>query len=389
MSTTPVSHPARGESLLSVDPELLQQVDAGWRHRLSLYTGRALTDTALSAEQTYRSGRLALLSQLVSPGVGSGLDASIDNGGRVHVQPGYGFASTGEDVTLMRELVVPSWDSLQVVDAVTGVVKQGFADLKKDPAQHGRRLRPRVAAGRRDDQPRPSRLRRGHRRADGVEPGRSGGLRVPGSRAPGRRAARAGRVAEPRAAHAARGCAGQHVPQPARDHHLPGGAGPGSGRHQRQDLLHPALGGDRRGGRPRRVRRVVEPAVLRSQRRGAQRRPRRSSAASRRHAGGGRRVRAGVARRGRGAAAADPRAERAEPVANRSDRVRHAAADRHPAGRRRRFAEQEEQLVSRELDAARRADSRRGGRDRAARADVRRALRSHAACGTKPMCSSR
>ena len=29
MSTTPVSHPARGESLLSVDPELLQQVDAG------------------------------------------------------------------------------------------------------------------------------------------------------------------------------------------------------------------------------------------------------------------------------------------------------------------------------------------------------------------------
>src|SRR5262249_56759430 len=91
MGTTPVTHPARGESLLSVDPELLQQVDAGWRHRMSLYTGRALTDTALTAEQTYRSGRLALLSQLVSPGVASGLDASIDSSGNIHVQPGYGF----------------------------------------------------------------------------------------------------------------------------------------------------------------------------------------------------------------------------------------------------------------------------------------------------------
>ena len=67
MSTSPVTHPARGESLLSVDPQLLQQVDPGWRRRMSLYAGRALTDTALTAEQGYRSGRLALLSQLVSP----------------------------------------------------------------------------------------------------------------------------------------------------------------------------------------------------------------------------------------------------------------------------------------------------------------------------------
>ena len=53
------------------------------------------------------------------------------------MQPGYGFASTGEDVTLIRELVVPSWDTLQVVDAVTADFKQTFADLKKDSSQQG------------------------------------------------------------------------------------------------------------------------------------------------------------------------------------------------------------------------------------------------------------
>jgi hypothetical protein len=137
MSTSPLNHPARGESLLSVDPELQQQVDPGWRRRMSLYTGRALTDTALKAEQSYRSGRLALLSQLVSPGIAVGLDATVGTDGRIHVLPGYGFAATGEDVTLLRELVVPSWNVLPVVDAVTANFKQSFADAQKDPEQQG------------------------------------------------------------------------------------------------------------------------------------------------------------------------------------------------------------------------------------------------------------
>ena len=230
MSTSPVTHPARGESLLSVDPQLLQQVDPGWRRRMSLYAGRALTDTALTAEQGYRSGRLALLSQLVSPGVGAGLDASIDQNGRIHVQPGYGFASTGEDVTLIRELVVPSWDTLQVVDAVTADFKQTFADLKKDSSQQGGAfvlmLLP-VAAMTNPD-PRGCVEVTGELTSSSpVDPR---GVCLSGSGARGRGAARARRLAQPAAADPAGRDAGQHLPQPACHHDFRRGAWPRSRR---------------------------------------------------------------------------------------------------------------------------------------------------------------
>src|SRR5437773_7457427 len=124
MSTGTVATPAPGETLVGIEPDLLQRIDPGWRHRMSLYTGRALTHTALAAEQHYRSGRLALLSQTITPGIASGLDVTIKDD-TIHVSAGFGFVATGDDVTLPRELVT-TFDALQVVDGVTGVPLRSF-----------------------------------------------------------------------------------------------------------------------------------------------------------------------------------------------------------------------------------------------------------------------
>src|SRR5262245_8986675 len=131
MSTEKVTTPAPGETLVGVEPELLQRVDPGWRHRMSLYTGRALTQTTLEAEQQYRSGRLALLSQTVTPGTAAGLDVTMRDDGTIRVSPGFGLVATGDDVTLPRELVT-TLNALQVVDGVTGVALRSFGDLKAD-----------------------------------------------------------------------------------------------------------------------------------------------------------------------------------------------------------------------------------------------------------------
>ena len=56
-------------------------MDPGWRRRLALFTGRALSDTALDGEQLYRAGLLATLAQAVSPGVVRGLVVSFDLSG--------------------------------------------------------------------------------------------------------------------------------------------------------------------------------------------------------------------------------------------------------------------------------------------------------------------
>jgi hypothetical protein len=68
MPATPITNPVSGESLVGTEPQLLQQIDPGWRRRINLFTGRALTDTALDNEQLYRGGLLATLGQSVTAG---------------------------------------------------------------------------------------------------------------------------------------------------------------------------------------------------------------------------------------------------------------------------------------------------------------------------------
>jgi hypothetical protein len=136
MSATLIQDALPGEDLVGIEPSLLQQVNAGWLHRLSLFTGRALTAPALKSEQTYRAGRLAVLGQCVTQGVVKGLEVSIDLTQAdpvIQVTPGYGISASGEDVTLGRTLRT-TLGSLQVIDPLAGSVIAAFPDYAKNSA---------------------------------------------------------------------------------------------------------------------------------------------------------------------------------------------------------------------------------------------------------------
>jgi hypothetical protein len=107
MPATPITNPATGESLVGTEPQLLQQVDPGWRRRLNLFTGRALSTTALDSEQIYRGSLLGTLGQSVSAGTVNGLALSLQASGAdptLVVTPGYGISANGVDVVLNRAM---------------------------------------------------------------------------------------------------------------------------------------------------------------------------------------------------------------------------------------------------------------------------------------------
>ena len=107
MGATQIINALPGEDLIGIEPEMLQQGNAGWLQRLSLFTGRTLSDTALTNEQQYRSGRLMMLGQAVTQGVVLGLDLSVDLTAAdpvLSVAPGYGISATGQDVTVLRTM---------------------------------------------------------------------------------------------------------------------------------------------------------------------------------------------------------------------------------------------------------------------------------------------
>src|ERR1700680_1347275 len=100
MPATPIIDPVTGESLVGTEPQLRQQLDPGqWRQRLNLFTGRALSVSALDSEQKYRGGWLATLGLSVTPGTVSGLGLTMDLSGAdpmLVVSPGYGITASGQ-----------------------------------------------------------------------------------------------------------------------------------------------------------------------------------------------------------------------------------------------------------------------------------------------------
>lgn len=131
MPVTQIKDALPGEDLIGIEPALLQQADAGWLQRLCLFTGRTLSDTALTNEQAYRAGRLTLLGQAVTHGVVQGLDLSVDLSAAdpaLQVAPGYGIAASGQDVTLLRALRT-TLSALTVIDGQTGAQVGGFKDF--------------------------------------------------------------------------------------------------------------------------------------------------------------------------------------------------------------------------------------------------------------------
>lgn len=138
MSATRIQNAVPGETLIGVEPALLEeQPDIGWLHRLSLFTGRTLTATALQSEQAYRAGRLAILGQCVTQGVVKGLELAMNLNAssptylNIQVAPGYGISATGEDVALQRTLQT-TLSQLQVIDPQSGSVIDTFPNYSKN-----------------------------------------------------------------------------------------------------------------------------------------------------------------------------------------------------------------------------------------------------------------
>jgi hypothetical protein len=135
MPATPITNPARGESLVGIEPQLLQQVDPGWRRRLNLFTGRALSDTALINEQTYRAGLLSTLGQSVSAGTVSGLALSLQASGAdplLELTPGYGVMANGQDVILNQTLKT-RLSTLAIVDITNAAQVESVTQQSGQP----------------------------------------------------------------------------------------------------------------------------------------------------------------------------------------------------------------------------------------------------------------
>ncbi|MES2034788.1 MAG: hypothetical protein V4466_11470 [Pseudomonadota bacterium] len=105
---TPIHAPVRDEHVLEVDPQLRPEIPDSWRRRINPFTGRALSDKALTAEQNSRSGAQRLRGQGLTAGTVHGLDLQLEPGAagakpadvRFQLLPGMGLTQWGEDVVI-------------------------------------------------------------------------------------------------------------------------------------------------------------------------------------------------------------------------------------------------------------------------------------------------
>ena len=109
MKVNPIVDSLQGEHIVAVQPTMSPDADAQWHRRLHLYTGRTLSDTALTAEQEGRAGRLATWGQTFSHGVVSGLEVTVDLEPRIFEETGslppprsIGSIGLGEAVVSLR-----------------------------------------------------------------------------------------------------------------------------------------------------------------------------------------------------------------------------------------------------------------------------------------------
>ncbi len=110
MPATPITNPAGGESLVGIEPQLLQQLpDSGWRRRLNLFTGRALSVSCRTRQRaTVSLGPPSRpWAKSVTPGTVQGLALTLNTGASdalISVTPGYGIMAGGIDVILNQTL---------------------------------------------------------------------------------------------------------------------------------------------------------------------------------------------------------------------------------------------------------------------------------------------
>ena len=109
------------EHVVGVDPPIRPNTGTFWRRRIRPFTGRALSHTALEAEQVSQGGMQRLRGQSVSHGTIDGLAVAAARGAigtgledaRVLVGEGLGLTRSGEDVAL------PADRSLRLADLPT------------------------------------------------------------------------------------------------------------------------------------------------------------------------------------------------------------------------------------------------------------------------------
>ncbi|MBS1874282.1 MAG: hypothetical protein JSU00_13785 [Acidobacteria bacterium] len=99
MQVKPILQPNAGERVAGSSPLLASRVE-DWNRRLNLFSGRTLSDLALTAEQEGRAGRLALRGQAFSPGIVSGLEVAKSGPLSITLSAGLGFTASGEEIYL-------------------------------------------------------------------------------------------------------------------------------------------------------------------------------------------------------------------------------------------------------------------------------------------------
>src|SRR5579871_6748040 len=106
----PIARSFSDEHVIGIDPPLQPELPNAWRRRINAFTGRALSDKAMSAEQAMRAGLQRLDGLSRASGVAQGLAVSAAPGAigaepalaQLMIAPGIGLARSGEDVQVGR-----------------------------------------------------------------------------------------------------------------------------------------------------------------------------------------------------------------------------------------------------------------------------------------------
>ena len=100
--TGPILHSLADEHVIGIDPRLKPDQPGVWRRRINAFTGRAVSDKALTAEQDMRSGLQRLHGMSMTAGIVDGLTVTTDrlSVGKapgeawLRLSPGLGLART-------------------------------------------------------------------------------------------------------------------------------------------------------------------------------------------------------------------------------------------------------------------------------------------------------
>ena len=105
---SPITHSLADEHVIGVSPALRPDQPGVWRRRINAFTGRAISDKALTAEQDMRSGLQRLHGLAMTSGIVSGMAVAADrlslgaapDKAALRIAPGLALARSGEDVTI-------------------------------------------------------------------------------------------------------------------------------------------------------------------------------------------------------------------------------------------------------------------------------------------------